>query len=81
MCNIAGWISNNRDRVAETEKGILAPMTRTMERPGPDAGGLLLAATSTSTIAAPPLSTSSAVRSQWAKIPPSAGCGKPAIST
>ena len=41
MCNLAGFISNNRDRVAETEKGILAPMTRTMECPGPDAGGLL----------------------------------------
>ena len=40
MCGIAGWISYDRDLRIESEKGILAAMTRTMERRGPDAGGL-----------------------------------------
>jgi asparagine synthase (glutamine-hydrolysing) len=40
MCGISGWISYNRDLRIESEKRILAAMTRTMERRGPDAGGL-----------------------------------------
>jgi asparagine synthase (glutamine-hydrolysing) len=40
MCGIVGWISYDRDLRIESEKRILAAMTRTMERRGPDAGGL-----------------------------------------
>jgi len=40
MCGIAGWISYDRDLCGESEKRILAAMTSTMERRGPDAGGL-----------------------------------------
>jgi asparagine synthase (glutamine-hydrolysing) len=40
MCGIAGWISYDRDLRSEPEKRILAAMTKTMERRGPDAGGL-----------------------------------------
>lgn len=40
MCGIAGWISYDRDLRLESEQRILAAMTRTMERRGPDASGL-----------------------------------------
>jgi asparagine synthase (glutamine-hydrolysing) len=40
MCGIVGRISYDRDLRIESEKRILAAMTRTMERRGPDAGGL-----------------------------------------
>lgn len=40
MCGIVGWISYDRDLRIESEKRILAAMTKTMERRGPDAGGL-----------------------------------------
>ena len=40
MCGIAGWIGYDRDLTAPRETDILAAMTKTMERRGPDSGGL-----------------------------------------
>jgi asparagine synthase (glutamine-hydrolysing) len=40
MCGFAGWVSYHRNLTAEPERRILAAMTETMERRGPDAGGL-----------------------------------------
>ena len=38
MCGIAGWVSYDRD--LETHRDVIATMTKTMARRGPDAGGV-----------------------------------------
>jgi asparagine synthase (glutamine-hydrolysing) len=40
MCGIVGWVGYDRDLTAARETDILAAMTKTMERRGPDSGGL-----------------------------------------
>ncbi len=40
MCGIAGWVSYDSD--LRTQRDVIATMTKTMARRGPDAGGVFI---------------------------------------